>query len=357
MKLAIHFGAGNIGRGFIAPVLQENNYEVIFVDVNKQLIEQINLLKEYKVSSISLNSSTDLLVENISGLLLEDKESLCEKIAQADLITTSVGPKFVKDIFDLVSNIKTEKTQSFIAFENMYRASTSNSNEKSLSKLVLIDAVVDKIVPPQNTTSLDVTVEEYGSIVLDDNKDIKPLNESKIVSYRNYEHEFYKKLWLLNGLHLKLAYFGLSRNFKYIHEILNNQEGLEFAEKSIDSLSKAYILFSHSTEDLNDFIQTILNRFSLPEIQDEVIRIARNPEIKFSKDERFERPLKYLISENHETNSFKTVLEIIFENNFQEVEGFSEFKINHLSKGKSFFYNKFWKIDTDIMKYKNNLGD
>ena len=71
MKLAIHFGAGNIGRGFIAPVLQDNNYEVIFVDVNKQLIEQINLLKEYKVSSISLNSSTDLLVENISGLLLE----------------------------------------------------------------------------------------------------------------------------------------------------------------------------------------------------------------------------------------------------------------------------------------------
>ena len=357
MKLAIHFGAGNIGRGFIAPVLQENNYEVIFVDVNKQLIEQINLQKEYKVSSISLNSSTDLLVENISGLLLEDKDSLSEKISQADLITTSVGPKFVKDIFDLVSNIKTEKTQSFIAFENMYRASTSNSNEKSPSKLVLIDAVVDKIVPPQNTTSLDVTVEEYGSIVLDDNKDIKPLNESKIVSYKNYEHEFYKKLWLLNGLHLKLAYFGLSREIKYIHEILNNQEGLEFAEKSIDALSKAYMLFSHSTEDLNEFKQTILKRFSLPEIQDEVIRIARNPEIKFSKNERFERPLKYLISENQEINSFKTVLEIIFENNFQEVEGFNEFKINHLSKGKSFFYNEFWNIDADIMKYKNNLGD
>ena len=230
-KLALHFGAGNIGRGFIAPVLQENNYEVIFVDVNKQLIEQINILKEYKVSSISLNSSTDFLVENISGLLLEDKEVLYEKIVQADLITTSVGPKFVKGIFDLVSNIETDKIQSFIAFENMYRASTTNLNDNSLSKLVLIDAVVDKIVPPQNTTSLDVTVEEYGSIVLDDNKNIKPLDESKIVSYRNYEHEFYKKLWLLNGLHLKLAYFGLSKKIKYIHEILNNQAGLDFCRE------------------------------------------------------------------------------------------------------------------------------
>ena len=357
MKLAIHFGAGNIGRGFIAPVLQENNYEVMFVDVNKQLIEQINTLKEYKVSSISLNSSTDLLVENISGLLLEDKAPLCEKIAQADLITTSVGPKFVKDIFDFVCNVKTEKTQSFIAFENMYRASTSNSNEKSPSKLVLIDAVVDKIVPPQNTTSLDVTVEEYGSIVLDDNKDIKPLNESKIVSYRNYEHEFYKKLWLLNGLHLKLAYFGLSREIKYIHEILNNQEGLEFAEKSIDSLSKAYRLFSNSTEDLDDFKQTILNRFSLPEIQDEVIRIARNPEIKFSKDERFERPLRLLISANEQVETFKEVLDIVFKNSFEDVDGFTEFKKSQLSNDKSYFYNEFWKVDNYSDKYIQALGN
>ena len=356
MKLAVHFGAGNIGRGFIAPVLQENNYEVIFVDVNKDIIEQINLQKRYKVSSISLNKTTDIFVENISGLLLEDKKLLYEKIAQCDLVTTSVGPKFVKDIFDLVSNIKTEKTQSFIAFENMYRASTTNSNKSSLGKLVLIDAVVDKIIPPQNKTSLDVIVEEYGSIILDKNIETKPLNESKIVSYRDYEHEFYKKLWLLNGLHLKLAYFGLSRNFKYIHEILNNQEGIEFAEKALDSLSKAYNLFSKSTEDLKDFKQTILTRFSLPEIQDEVIRIARNPEIKFSKDERFERPLRLLISANESVETFKEIIDIIFENEFEQVDGFRDFKNSQLSYDKNYFYNEFWNVDNYSEKYIQALG-
>lgn len=357
MKLAIHFGAGNIGRGFIAPVLQENNYEVVFVDVNKELIEQINLLQRYKVKSISLNASSDIFVKNISGLLLDDEEFLNEKLAKADLITTSVGPKFVKDIFNLVSSTKTEKIQTFIAFENMYRASTSNSTESGLSKLVLIDAVVDKIVPPQNTTSLDVIVEEYGSIILDNNVNTKPLNESKIVSYSNYEHEFYKKLWLLNGLHLKLAYFGLSRNIKYIHEILNNQEGLDFAERAIDSLSKAYSLFSNSTEDLKDFKQTILNRFSMPEIQDEVTRIARNPQIKFSKDERFERPLRLLISADEDVETFKKIIDIIFESDFEQVDGFIDFKNSQLSNDKNHFYNEFWNVDNYSEKYIQALGN
>ena len=357
MKLAIHFGAGNIGRGFIAPVLQENNYEVVFVDVNKELIEQINLLQRYKVTSISLNASSDIFVKNISGLLLDDEEFLNEKLAQADLITTSVGPKFVKDIFNLVSSTKTEKIQTFIAFENMYRASTSNSIESGLSKLVLIDAVVDKIVPPQNITSLDVIVEEYGSIILDNNVNTKPLNESKIVSYSNYEHEFYKKLWLLNGLHLKLAYFGLSRNIKYIHEILNNQEGLDFAERAIDSLSKAYSLFSNSTEDLKDFKQTILNRFSMPEIQDEVTRIARNPQIKFSKDERFERPLRLLISADQDVDTFKSIIDIIFESDFEQVDGFLDFKNSQLSNDKNYFYNEFWNVDNYSEKYIQALGN
>ena len=55
MKLAVHFGAGNIGRGFIAPTLQANNYEVIFVDVNTDLIEQINSEGQYSIKSLSLD--------------------------------------------------------------------------------------------------------------------------------------------------------------------------------------------------------------------------------------------------------------------------------------------------------------
>lgn len=356
MKLAVHFGAGNIGRGFIAPVLQENDYKVTFVDINKELIDKVNSLKKYNINSLGIKNNTSLLIENIEGVDLNDTSSVNNKLAEADLITTSVGPKFVQDIFTTASCIKTNKNKAFIAFENMYRASTSSSNEKTVKHLTLIDAVVDKIVPPQDVQSLDVTVEEYGSIILDEETELKPLKESLVVSYKNYENEFYKKLWLLNGLHLKLAYFGLSHDMKFIHEVLENELGRKFAEDSISALAKAYNVYSNTNENLNEFSQNILNRFSLPELQDEVNRVARNPEIKFSLNERFEKPLRHLISEKIEVETFKKILDIIFEDNFEKVDGFNEFKTNQLSKGRTSFYNEFWNVDSYIEKYNKRLG-
>ena len=201
-----------------------------------------------------------------------------------------------------------------------------------------------------------VLVDAYGSIICDEEVYLKPLYESEVVSYRKYENEFYNKRCLLKGLHWQLAYFGLSQNLSFIHEVLSSESGRNFASQSIDSLATAYSLYSKSNEDLEKFKEVVISRFSLHELQDEVARVARNPEIKFSINERFEQPLRYLISENKDIETFKTILNIIFDNNFEEVEGFSEFKTNELSKGKSSFYNEFWNIENYRKKYINGLG-
>lgn len=42
MKQAVHFGAGNIGRGFIGALFSQSGYHVTFVDIAEKIIDQLN---------------------------------------------------------------------------------------------------------------------------------------------------------------------------------------------------------------------------------------------------------------------------------------------------------------------------
>ena len=359
MKRAVHFGAGNIGRGFIAPTLQANNYQVTFIDVNTDVIKRINDEGSYTVKSLSIEGTTEQKVKDVNAVELNDTDTLNKILLDADIITTSVGPKFVKGVYEKIATLENQKDQIFVAFENMYRASSSASSEINSynENLKIIDAVVDKIVPPQSTTTLDVVVETYGSIILDETAELQPLDVSEIVSYRNYDNEFYKKLWLLNGLHLQLAYYGLANGDTYIDEVLSSKEGREFGESAIKSLAEAYNLMSNSNKNLDKFSKTIINRFALPEIKDEVTRIARNPEIKFSKNERFEYPLRLLIDNNKNVDTFNEILNIIYSGNYLNVEGFNDFEKTVINKGKQYLYEEFWDLSDYSEIYIKNLGN
>ena len=127
-KLALHFGAGNIGRGFIAPVLQENNFQVIFIDTNENLISKINKEKKYEIRYLNSKKENNS-IENIEGVSLSDTKNLSTLIKKSELITTSVSPNYVKDVVNTVVDNKSGNDLNFIAFENKYRCSTTTKSE------------------------------------------------------------------------------------------------------------------------------------------------------------------------------------------------------------------------------------
>ncbi|MCL6408545.1 mannitol-1-phosphate 5-dehydrogenase, partial [Dickeya dadantii] len=53
---ALHFGAGNIGRGFIGKLLADANVELTFADVNQPLLDALNSRKSYSVRIVGDNT-------------------------------------------------------------------------------------------------------------------------------------------------------------------------------------------------------------------------------------------------------------------------------------------------------------
>ncbi len=358
-KTVVHFGAGNVGRGFIAPLLQENGYNVIFVDSSSDLVEKINNQKEYKVTSYDSELTRDKLVGKTRALHTEQDKELKEILNRASLVTSSVGPNNLGIIANLLDKNIEEKVD-FIAFENMYRASTYVLEQKDSLRLKIQehDVVVDKIIPLQNIENLNLIVESFGSIVFDQEQYTDRLIElSEVVSKGDYDKEFTKKLWLLNGLHVCLAYYGLSKGAEYIHELYEQKDHEGFIEKINSEYLKAYTLYSNqNAEEVLEYQNQINLRFSSKKSKDQTTRIARNPEIKFAKSERVHGPLKYLIKNGEEVSAMKEVLEIIFNNEFNEVDGFIDFKKENLSNGKEDFYLNYWKEDKVLPQFLSSLG-
>ena len=85
---AVHFGAGNIGRGFIGSLLSESGFEVCFVDINSEMVNRLNNDKFY-IMRILEGIKKNKKISPVKALnsLTQEDEIICE-IEETDIITT-----------------------------------------------------------------------------------------------------------------------------------------------------------------------------------------------------------------------------------------------------------------------------
>lgn len=84
---AVHFGAGNIGRGFIGPMLSDSGYNVCFVGRNKSKIAQLQNRGQYPVT-LANKDRDSFIVDNVTAINLNDTEDVTKAIAEAEIVTT-----------------------------------------------------------------------------------------------------------------------------------------------------------------------------------------------------------------------------------------------------------------------------
>lgn len=318
---AVHFGAGNIGRGFIGLLLHQSGYETTFIDVNGAIINEINERKQYDVVLAAENSET-FTVKNISGInSVTDPEQAVQAIVQADLITTAVGPNILPIISELIAKglserIKTnQQPLNIIACENMiggtdllkekiYEHMTSDE-QTVIDKLIgFPNAAVDRIVPnQQNDDILKVLVEPYFEWAVEAPaiKGDKPKIEG-ITFVDDLTPYIERKLFTVNTGHAAVAYVGHQMGYETITESINDHTVLNTIQGALKESGEVLVqTYDFDREEHQNYIDKIIERFMNPHISDDVTRVARGPIRKLGAHDRLIRPAAMYVDLTNQT--------------------------------------------------------
>lgn len=312
---SVHFGAGNIGRGFIGLLLHQSGYEIDFVDVNENLIDEMNNERSYRV--ILANEQKEaFLVKGIKGINSKKApQDVVEAIAEADIVTTAIGPSILKFIAPLIAEGLKKRKEingkpvNIIACENMIGGSSElqkfvieqlNDDEKSwvLENVGFPNSAVDRIVPNQkNEQLLDVLVEPFFEWVIDQTqiKDEQPVIEGALF-VKDLSAYIERKLFTVNTGHAATAYLGNVKGFHTIVETIENPQIKQSVLGALEETGSVLIAkYGFDKEQHLQYIQKILGRFSNPFIIDEVSRVGRSPMRKLGKKDRLVAPaLEYM---------------------------------------------------------------
>ena len=313
MTQVLHFGAGNIGRGFIAPLLFHAGFKVCFTDANHELVAALQEAGAYEVHEADANTQKKEKITGISAIHVSETASLIALIKQVPLITTAVGAGILPKIAPLIAEgLKARKASGqntplhLIACENKVgatslleeevRAHLDSSMEDFLEKWVRFpNCAVDRIVPPQQGENpVDVVVEPFFEWVVDERACITRVIDTGEVTYTDNLPAFIeRKLFTLNTAHLATGVLGLERGYETISRAIEDPDILAFVRGIMQEtgamLAKRHGFSAHS---LAAYHEKIIRRFENPYVVDAPLRVLREPLRKLSKGERVVAPIR-----------------------------------------------------------------
>ncbi len=308
---ALHFGAGNIGRGFIGKLLADAGIGLTFADVNQTVLDALNARHSYQVHVVGEQKQID----TVSGVdaVNSTGEDVVTLIARVDLVTTAVGPQILERIAPAIAKgLVLRKAQgntaplNIIACENMVRGTSQlkghvfnvlSAEDKAWveAHVGFVDSAVDRIVPPSEATNdpLEVTVETFSEWIVDKTQFNGPLPTIAGMELTDNLMAFVeRKLFTLNTGHAITAYLGQMAGHQTIRDAILDPAVRATVKGAMEESGAVLIKrYGFDPEKHAAYIQKILGRFENPYLKDDVERVGRQPLRKLSAGDRLIKPL------------------------------------------------------------------
>lgn len=313
MTTAVHFGAGNIGRGFIADLLHDSGYHVTFLDVTRPMVDEINRAGSLTLRLIEHGYEVKV-IDNVDAIaLLDDPDQALTAIVNADIVTTSVWANNLSKIAPLLADALIARRAArrprlnVLACENaMFASSTLRKeilasgrglSESQLDELAAFpNTAVDRVVLAGNqggTQTVDVAdyfelAVERGALV---HPDQPPIHGATYVE--DLESYLVRKLYVVNCGHLWAGLLGTLHGIENVREVFTSEELVRGVREAM-AQAAAYVRqrFGFDEQTMNDYVDLSVRRYQCPGVDYNTSMITRSPLRKLAPDDRFVGPAR-----------------------------------------------------------------
>ncbi|HYE06748.1 MAG TPA: D-lyxose/D-mannose family sugar isomerase [Planctomycetota bacterium] len=307
MQTLVQFGAGNIGRGFIAPTFTAAGWAVVFVDIDRARIAALNQRQAYLVREVA---AREVRVAPVSGIVGDDLDAVAGALARCDLAATAVGLGALRHLGrPLAEGLRRrDRPLDVLVCENGATASEqlraavlahAGADERARLDAALgcVRTSIGRMIPPTAPGGdlLDIDVEPYAHLPVERAAFRGPVPDVPHLDARaDFDLVLRQKLYLHNLTHACLAYAGQPRGYVTIPDCMADAALVDGARaagaEAVEALARA-----HGRDDraraairaecfalLDDLIARYRNRA----LGDPVARVARDPLRKLAGDDR-----------------------------------------------------------------------
>lgn len=310
MKLAVQFGAGKIGRGFMGQLFFEAGYHTLFVEADPELARLLDERRSYRLRLLDAyaRKEREITVTEVSALRSSQTARFASAFARAAVAATAVGVENLPAVAPLIAaGVRARAAYGrgpidLFLCENGYRA--SRLLRRSVFDLLDADLLrwatdnvgfvgmsVARVVPARHESDpLLVCADSHRKLAYDGPaaRAIPPPIEG-MYPVSNFRAEVERKLYTHNLGQAALGYVGYLKGYTYVHEALADPYLADIFNGALEETTRA-LLAKYPIDLLpaqhREVLADVRVRFANPLLMDSVFRVARDPIRKLAPGDR-----------------------------------------------------------------------
>ena len=309
---AVMYGAGNIGRGFIAQRFFLSGYHTTFIDVVTEAVDALNKEGKYPIYVTRGTEYVPEWVENVDAVNGRDEEAVVATIADADIMATALGAPVLRFVAPLIAKAvvarhAANKPLNILICENLIGSDDylhglveplvpAQDKEWFEANIGFVSVVVGRTVPPtpeefKAQHPMAVCADVYSELPANP-KGFRPVGcelppVKGLVTFTPFEYYIERKLLIHNMGHAMTAYLSVLKNYSYVHDGTDDAEIKYFVMRALIESARA-LAKRHGApcDECVRFAEDLVPRFENRLLMDALDRVGRDPKRKVGAGDR-----------------------------------------------------------------------